>query len=149
MAGDINIHHKKWLRFSNGDTGVGEDLKAFCEFYGMNQLVKEPTRHDKPSGNDYLLDLVLTDIPSCPTQVMPYIADHKGVMSTLPFPEVLETTVVREMWMLNEANWNSLKYELKEWDWTDLDNDIAEEALDLFLEFLWRLLVKCISRKQI
>jgi len=149
IAGDLNVHHNKWLRFSNGDTGVGTDLKIFCDFYGMNQLVKEPTRHDAPSGNDYLLDLVLTDIPSCSITMVPYIADHKGVMTTLPLPEVLESIVSREVWMLKKADWRSLKHELRSYDWTCLDKGTAEEALDHFMEALWLLLVKHIPRKKI
>ena len=29
IAGDINIHHKKWLRYSNASTEVGADLRTF------------------------------------------------------------------------------------------------------------------------
>ena len=44
LLGDLNIHHKRWLRFSSGDTAVGAHFKTLCEFYGMSQLVREPTR---------------------------------------------------------------------------------------------------------
>ena len=35
MIGDLNIHHKKWLRFSNADTTMGTELKTFCDFHGF------------------------------------------------------------------------------------------------------------------
>ena len=48
--GYLNVYHKGWLRFSNDDTRIGSELKAFCDFHGLMQLVKAPTR------NQYLLD---------------------------------------------------------------------------------------------
>ena len=35
MVGDLNIHHKKWLRYSNADTTMGTELKTFCDFHGF------------------------------------------------------------------------------------------------------------------
>ena len=46
IAGDLNVHHRKWLRFSNSNTKIGEDLKKLCDYYGMWQMVKEPTRNE-------------------------------------------------------------------------------------------------------
>ena len=56
VAGDLNVHHRKWLRFSNDNTTVGTDLKAFSDYFGLWQAAREPTR------NQYLLDLVSTDV---------------------------------------------------------------------------------------
>ena len=106
IAGDMNIHHQKWLRFSNGNSNQGADLKSLCDFHGLIQMVKEPTR------NDYLLDLVLTDVPSCSIKILPYIADHKGVMAILPLPEILEFSIEREVWILAKASWKVLKKDL-------------------------------------
>ena len=56
ICGDLNIHHRRWLRHSNGNTDLGEQLRTFSEEKGMSQLVKEPTR------GEYPLDLVLTNL---------------------------------------------------------------------------------------
>ena len=56
VLGDINIHHRKWLRHSNGNTAIGERLLNICHEAGLKQVVREPTR------GEYLLDLVWTDI---------------------------------------------------------------------------------------
>ena len=56
IVGDLNIHHKKWLRHSSENTTVGAELKAFCDFHGLFQVVKDPTR------NQYLLDLAISDV---------------------------------------------------------------------------------------
>ena len=34
ICGDLNIHHTKWLRFSNGNTGIGQDLQDFLNIMG-------------------------------------------------------------------------------------------------------------------
>ena len=44
LVGDMNVHHKRWLRFSNDNTPVGSELKMLCDFHGFSQLVREPTR---------------------------------------------------------------------------------------------------------
>ena len=91
-----------WLRLSNGNTGIGQDLQDFSQYYGLVQLVREPTREK------YLLDLAFTDVENCSSIVLPYIADHKMVMSQLPLPEILETNVSREVWVFAKADWNHL-----------------------------------------
>ena len=57
VVGDLNVHQRKWLRFSSNDTPEGSLLYNITVEEGLQQVVKEPTR------NEYLLDLVLTDIP--------------------------------------------------------------------------------------
>ena len=56
----------------------------------MWQAVREPTR------KEYLLDLVLTDIQNTSIRILPYVADHKGILATLPSTEVLEMSFERE-----------------------------------------------------
>lgn len=55
---DLNIHHIKWLPFSNCNLQQGADLKAVCGQFTLQQLVNKATRQE------YLLDLSLTDISS-------------------------------------------------------------------------------------
>ena len=102
IVGDLNIHHQRWLYFSRENTAIGGDMKTFCDFHGLTQLVREPTR------NEYLLDLVLTDIGGATVEVTPRIADHKGVLVKLPLSVVNETILRREMWILKNANWKCL-----------------------------------------
>ena len=122
---------------------MGTDLKNLCDYYGMWQSVREPTR------NEYLLDLVLTDIQNTTAAIMPYVADHKGVWIKLPFPEVLETSFDREVWHLASADWKRLKQVLLDIDWLPFNDGTAEDALAFFLEILWYLLVKHVPRRKI
>ena len=52
QLGDLNSHHRKWLKYSNRNSLEGQVLCAVCKELGMTQLVHEPTRRD------HLLDLV-------------------------------------------------------------------------------------------
>ena len=57
IIGDINVHCASWLKYSSqGNTPEGELLRETCNFLGIKQIVKEPTREKN------LLDLIPTDI---------------------------------------------------------------------------------------
>ena len=56
MIGDMNVHHKEWLRFSNSTTPEGRALYDVCLRFGLEEKVRKPTR------GPYLLDLVLADM---------------------------------------------------------------------------------------
>ena len=85
-------------------------MKSFCDFHGMTQLVREPTR------GDYLSDLACTDIHNSKASIHPVIADHKAVLIKLPLPVMLEQTERREVWILKQANWTILKKDLQQYD---------------------------------
>ena len=143
MIGDLNIHHRQWLRFSNADTTMGTELKTFCDFHGFFQIVREPTR------KEYLLDLAITDIPKSTATVLPLIADHNAVLVKLPLPEVLEKSFTRTVWDLRKAEWSAIEHELTVFDWSALRQGTAEDSLSYFLEVLWNVLIKHIPRKDI
>ena len=133
LEGDMNVHHTRWLRYSNGNTPIGADLKALCDSYGLTQLVKQPTRQE--SG--YLLDLILTNVPDCTVKVLPSIADHDAIWNSVPLPKVTSKTIARKGWILQLARWSELKRSLKEFDWAELRKGSAEDALNYFYEILW------------
>ena len=69
IAGDMNAHHKKWLRWSARNSAEGEALRNFCADMGMQQIVRGPTR------GEYLLDCVISDMEGLACKVLPKIAD--------------------------------------------------------------------------
>ena len=105
IAGDLNVHHKKWLRYSNDNTTVGTDLKSFYDFHGMLQLVREPARIE------YLPDLVITNICKSIVTVLPRIADHNCLLVKSPIAELLEKIVKRDVWMLKDADREKMERE--------------------------------------
>ena len=118
-------------------------MKTFCDFHGLLQIVRQPTR------NDYLLDLAITDIGGAKADILSYIADHKGVLVKLSLTAVSETEIKREVWDLKNADWKALHKELSEMDWSSLKKGTAEDAVNLFHELLWFLLIKYIPRKEV
>ncbi len=56
LVGDVNIHHKKWLKYSRENSTLGERLWGICRETGLKQCVRDPTRQK------YLLDLVMSDV---------------------------------------------------------------------------------------
>ena len=55
IIGDLNVHHKRWLKHSSSVSVEGTSLFRFCLAQGLKQHVKQPTRDDD------LLDLVISD----------------------------------------------------------------------------------------
>ena len=69
LLGDINIHHKRWLRYSNKNTITGERLWEVCRDLGLKQIVAKPTH------GEYFLDLILTYTANlCKVEVFPNIS---------------------------------------------------------------------------
>ena len=84
VVGDINVHSRRWLSFSNGESAEGNAMRDASHRAGLRQIVQAPTR------GEYLLDIAMTDIPGASAEVTASIADHKGVLVVVPFamPEV-------------------------------------------------------------
>ena len=78
IVGDLNVHHKSWLRVSWEDSVKGSRLKDICDSYGLRQMVTAPTR------GDYLLDLVLSSHWDVKTTVRHQITDHNAVIASIP-----------------------------------------------------------------
>ena len=97
----------------------------------------------------YLLGLVLTDIQNTKVRVLPYVADHKGILAELPCAEILQMAFEREVWHLASADWNGLEEAMNVVEWHALGNGTAEDALAYFQEVLWLHLVKYIPRRNV
>ena len=119
VIGDINVHSIKWLRHSSEESKEAALLQAVCEDFGLKQRVTAPTRKDTASGNDYLLDLVLTDV-DVETGVGNTIRDHRFVLTRMRV-RIPETKVIkREVWNYKRADWLRLKGCLRDHDWSVL-----------------------------
>jgi len=133
VIGDLNIHHMRWLRFSNDNTAAGAQLKRICDEADLHQLVREPTREQ------YLLDLCLSDVDGAKVEVLPKIADHKALLVTLRCSSSKHQLAERQVWHFKGAAWQNLRCELKCFDWTLLQRGTVNEAVDLFMDVLTSL----------
>ena len=146
LLGDINVHHRKWLRFSNDNTTIGERLHDICHEAGLKQVVNEPTR------GDYLLDLVLTDIPELLTvRVLPEISDHRVVCIDLHVAVPSFQSIPRTVWDMQFAQWDDLRGALRTTNWRSFFDDGAsvDDAVANFASYLDRLATRYIPRKTV
>ncbi len=145
LTGDINIHHRKWLRHSRDNSTIGERLWNVCKGHGLKQLVSDPTR------GPYLLDLVLADIGEfLKVQVLPELADHKVVSIDLDVLVPTCADVPREVWNFRKADWDALKTELKGAEWAKfLVEDEPDLSVQRFCDHLRAACDRHIPRKTI
>ena len=98
IIGDVNVHSKRWLKFSFGETPEGTMLHDVCLTAGLKQMVKEATREEN------LLDLVMTDIPETEIVVGGKVQDHKFVLTKFNFIVPETKTLQREVWNYTSQN---------------------------------------------
>ena len=133
VAGDLNIHHARWLSHSNGNSTQGEMLYDIGMDFALKQLVREPTRER------YLLDLCLSDIDGCKVRILPSIADHKALLITLAYeaPKIVE--VPRKVWHFKGAQWQNLRCAIKAHPWQELKNGTANDAANYLHNNVYKL----------
>ena len=76
----------------------------------MTQLVREPTR------NEYLLELLISDVPKVSASFLHSTAGHKAVLIKIPLPKNVEARVSRTVWCLQKTDWKKLEVELTDFD---------------------------------
>ena len=145
LLGDINIHHTRWLRFSNRNTELGERLWEVCRDLGLKQIVAKPTR------GEYLLDLILTDSPSlCKVDVLPEISDHRVVCLDIEVTVSYAEPVSRAVWDMKEANWDGLRRDISTRNWKDcFDDRDPDGSVQRFCDALIGFCNKHIPQKKI
>ena len=111
VAGDLNIHHQRWLTFSNDNTSNGEALWTICQKSSLIQIVKEPTR------NQYLLDLCFTDFERARCEVLPPVSDHCAIFIAIDVPVPHQVNIQREVWDYRRARWTDLETCLSSLSW--------------------------------
>ena len=123
IVGDLNVHHKKWLRYSSGNTTEGEQLMQTCADLGLRQIVREPTR------GPHLLDLLITDLDDLVTAtILPTIADHHSIMCQLDIGTQKVTQIERIVWDFHQADWEGLNNALGSINWYDAVSGTNSEA---------------------
>ena len=92
----------------------------------MQQCVRQPTR------GQYLLDLVLSDLPRTKVEVSGVLADHNAVLASIPM-QISELNVQRRRgWNFAKANWPALKRALRDIDWSFVHTDALDQATEKF-----------------
>lgn len=127
VVSDMNVNHMQWLRFSSGTTPEGRELCQVCATCGIEEKVRKPT------GENHLLDLVLTDMgDNVHAATAGEIADHCLITTGLRLSRPSFVPVVRTVWKYSKANWGGLRAAFADTDWLwidDLDVGAAAERL--------------------
>ena len=122
IVGDLNIHHRKWLRKSARNTAEGEELRQFCVDFGMQQKVRKATREK------YTLDLVITDVDGVKSKVLPPISDHSLVLAELDLEVPESQKRKRKVWKYGQADWDGLRKYFEQIDWGMIVTGDADTA---------------------
>ena len=145
IIGHLNIHHERWLKYSNGVSPEGSKLFSFCCESGFHECVKKPTREN------HLLDLVLTDIDATiiKTNIHPRIADHELIEITLQLvlPSPVQTT--RKVWDYDNAKWGSLRLTFKNISWNFIDEKDVDASCAQLTEIILAAMDEHIPSKEI
>ena len=122
LAGDVNVHHVRWLRHSSHNSVEGTTLMRFCLDNGLRQWVKRPTREDN------LLDLVISDIEPNKVDILPKISDHNMVMATFNVGVQESASITRNVYMYSQADWKSIRRDISRFDWSPMDSANVDAA---------------------
>ena len=82
----------------------------------------------KPTRDEHLLDLALTDIPGTTTKVSAGIADHKIVTDELKFKIPEQVTLTRMFWQFAKADWDMMRDMVSTVPWEDMRAMHASDA---------------------
>ena len=148
VIGDVNVHSKNWLRFSDGETPEGHLLREVSEGLGLKQIVTEPTRKHH-TGADHLLDLTLTDTPTIKTIVGAKVRDHRYTVTKLNVEVPSSIKIQRSVWKYSKADWTRLKENLSDFNWDILLAMDSDEAAETITKIVLDLAEECIGHKDL
>ena len=130
LLGDINIHHRRYLRHSDRNTQEGEILFDIMADFSIVETLKGPTR------GSYLLDLVLTNAPHLVSNsIVQKFADHSCVVSKIEITAPKTHDVVRKVRDWKRVNWERLNAEYSLINWKSLiEKTPADQAIQNVLD---------------
>ncbi len=143
MIGDLNVHHTRWLRYSSSVSVEGTSLLRLCQSKGLRQFVTKPTREE------HLLDLVISNLEPNAVDVLPTIADHHCVLAKfdIAMPESLQ--VRRVVFVYAKADWAAIRQDFAHFDWTPMDLFDVDSAERFFHTSVLDILRRHIPEREI
>ena len=123
VLGDLNVHHRRWLKVSNRNSWEGEELCSICKEVDLTQLIREPTR------GEYLFDVVFSSVLVMKTEVLPPIADHKPVMATFKLSVPSHVVAGRKVWRYRQADCERPRDMLDDTYWDHLTKWVTDTVL--------------------
>ena len=125
------------------ESAEGRLLCDISNQLGLRQIVKEPTR------GEYILDLVLTDVPECTAKPGAAVADHKSVLTQVKFRIPETASHQREVLHFREADWEKMMSNIEEEDWEFLSSMFPSEGAQRLTEQLLRIAEENIPKRSV
>ena len=119
LIGDCNVHARRWLTYSNGETKEGDALRQMCEDVGALQMVRKPTR------GPYLLDLAMTDMAGAEAVLEPGLSDHEMVQLKIDLSIPASVVVERKVYDYSRGDWEALQDTLLSTAWPSTSSQHA------------------------
>ena len=142
LAGDLNIHHRRWLVHSNFVSADGSAIFWFCCTTVLKQHVRILTR------DNYLLDFIISDIFSAGFS-FGRNSEHNMVLAVFDIG-IRETLVVKRFVCdYAMAPWSDIQAESLNFDLSFIDVLGVDAAERLFDQFVFGVLKRHIRRREI
>ena len=114
----------------------------------MENVINVATR------NNAILDTIIIydDMPysdSGVTDTPNHIYDHKATFLIIPFHYEIQTTYTRLVWIYKRANFESLKQQIRNFDWSCLNEGSLDEACVEFTNIFLGMVKSCIPSKTV
>ena len=74
----------------------------------------------------------MTNVPAAKLKILPKIADHQGLLISMPMRMEMTPSVSRCGWVYNQARWSPLRRALQEEDWSFIFRLPIDDAVERF-----------------
>lgn len=114
----------------------------------MENVINVPTRQNA------ILDpiIIYDDMPYTDSGVIDtpnHISDHKATYLIIPFHYEIHATYTRQVWCYKRANFDSLKHQVGNYDWSCLNDGSLDEACVKFTNIFLDMVKSCIPSKTV
>ena len=128
LFGDLNIHHRKWLKYSNRKSGRSG---VRCRLQRTRDDTAGPRAHSRRLlARPGVVQLLRSENWSTP--------DHKRVTATLKFSVPSHVVAGRQVWRYGQADWERLHDSLADTCWDHIADQSTTTAAKWITDTLLR-----------
>ena len=154
ILGDFNARTPSWWK-NDSSTSEGTRIEALTSFYGLTQIISEPTHILQNSAS--CIDLIFTNQPNIVIEsgVHPSLhpnCHHQLIFSKANLKIFYPPPYKRLVWDYNKANINAINQSIDQFDWDtlflgkEIENQISlfnTTLLNIFKNFIPNKLIVC------
>ena len=157
LANDTNIHDILITGDFNLDIfkpNTWSKINNLCQYFGFEQLIKEPTHYTESSSS--VIDLFLTSNSN--NVFLTGVGDpflehniryHCPIFCLLKFDNSAKSTFSRHIWLYDRCDFNLFRDEIQQTDWQSLEHDNIDTYAENVTTCLTELAKKHVPNKTI